>query len=446
MIACLLMFGFAFYQGTTVLYVAAKFRGTINNSYEVNAVFSALVYLSSALAGMLSQRFMDARFGLWFGLLLYGVGNLLTATNHFQTYTLGLSIFALGYGFLYTNVFYLLGKLYKTTDNRREGGFTLAYLGFNVGSVFAFILGGLALQDRLYKPVTFVIGLFFILVCCFLFLRYRKILTNSFSVNKLFTFFTLTLSFIVLMWIFLYYAHILELYLSVICLVALLFIFLIAFKERQNPQEAKKLVTLGALTLVAVIYWSVYKLQDSLFLYFFQHDVKRQLLGFTIPTTSLLSVNPIVILLVSPAISYLWLKTGNRFNSPTAKVVMGLLVFSVGFIFMTWGVNLHLPTALGYIILFLIFVSISETIFGPGTISMVGQLAQSKYQPILLGLVQLSSSVASIISGELAVGLHDHFLLSTDNLSRGYSFTFYILSAILILGAIIAISIRKAMR
>lgn len=443
------MFGFAFYQGTTVLYISAKFKYLTNLSYEVNAVFSAIVYLSSVLSGVLTQRYINSRTGLLVGVSLYGIGAILTGGDSFSIYTAGLAVFSLGYGFIYTNTFFLLGELYGVDDNRREGSFTLAYMGFNIGSLFGFFLGGFAIQTHLYTQVTSGMGMIFILVVLVWFSKNRSKFNYFFEgiqARNIKIFIVVLISFFVMLWLCLLFATYIQLYLSLICLIMLLSIFGLAIKERHNKVASKNLIILGVLTLITVMYWSFYKMQDNLFLSFIHDHVNRLVLGFTVPTTSLLSVNPVVILAVSPLIGYLWFKTGEKFNSPTHKVAAGMFVMASGFLFLLFAMHFGLPVNILYVIGFLGMISLSEVIFGPGTISMVGQLADEKYQRLLLGLVQLSASVASIFSGQVAIFMHDRFLMPGMNLTSGYVKVFAWIPVILIMGGMVAVITRKLTR
>lgn len=126
---CLLMFGFAFYQSTTVLHLTNKFKLSIDASYQINGVFSAVAYLSCIISGYITQKYINSHAGLLIGFIFYICACLLTSVLSFNIFLLGLSFFSLGYGFIYTNTFFLLGKLYHLDDERREVGLRLPTWG-----------------------------------------------------------------------------------------------------------------------------------------------------------------------------------------------------------------------------------------------------------------------------------------------------------------------------
>lgn len=439
-VSCLLMFGFAFYQSTTVLYLHLNFNKTFNNSYELSATFSALVYFCSVVCGYLTQKFISAKSGLKIGLALCALATVFTAINIFDLFLLGLSIFAAGYGFVYTNAFYLLGNLYPINDARRESAFLLAYVGFNIGSLFGFFLGGIAIQYHSYAVLILVVGFSFILITTGLYLisgNKTKTEHNS-LVRRRLLFFTLSFILTLVLWALLANFEKVRWYLIFVSTFMLLSMFYLVYLERKNRQVAKKLLLLGILTLTTVIYWTIYKLQDGLLITFFQEHVSRAFLNIVVPAPTLLIVNPLVILICGPLLSFLWTKCDNKWNTPSNKVFFGLIVFGLGFLFLILGLKWDLPMSIAFVVIFLVFVSLSELIFGPGTISMVGQLACKKYHIMLLGIVQLSTSLSSIFSGYLSVVLNNRFLNNPHFLNKGYFMIFALLGGGLLLSSFVA--------
>lgn len=449
-IAVCLMFVFALFQGITVLHLKQQFHISNDISYELVGTFLALVYLSSTLAGLLTKRFLSTKQGLLLGLLLYAIGLFVASIPVFHIFLLGLAILALGYGFLYTNNFYLLGHLFKVDNPKRESAFTLAYMGFNIGALLGFMLGGYALDKALYQPILIGAGLVF-LGFVFLLFRFKDIETvlevKPAQGNTSFVFVVSVILFALVYWVFLLFARQAEPLLSLGCVLLLLFVFVLAARERQaNPQSARNLVELGLLIFISVLYWMVYRLQDNLMISFFQQHVRREFFGHIISTPTLLAVNPAVILTMSPLVSWLWLKFGHKVSCPSYKIIFGLGVSALSFLFLLLGLRTGIPMALGYVLSFLAVAALSEIVIGPGVISMVGQLVSEKYQVMLLGLAQLSISLASLLSGEMSVQLNQRFLAHTASLEQGYTHIFTILLGILLFGVLLGFWVRRRYR
>lgn len=318
-------------------------------------------------------------------------------------------------------------------------------MGLNLGSLAGYMFSGFAVKYNMYSLTTIILGFFFIVIVLLMWALNKGKARLLFTMRKSLLLYMTVAVFSI--WVIFLFSMQLKNIISLACIILLLSVFLFSLRElKKNRIVARNLFILGILTLVSVVYWTIYKMQDSLFLIFFVHHVNRDVLGFTIPAPSLLSINPIVILLFGPILSLFWIKTGKRFNQPTHKVFFGVAIFAVAFIPVIIALKTQLPISIGSVVLFVAIISFSELALGPGTISMVGQLAQEKYQMFLLGLVQLSTSLASIFSAQLSVMLHDDFLTAQYPLSIGYEKVFFILSIILVVSAMFVLLLRKVVR
>lgn len=107
--AIMVMFALAFYQDTVVLHLVTNLNIKTNNSYAVNGVFASAVYLMAALCGVLSGKHISSHMSIMLGFCLMGFGALIAASNHLNIFIFGLTLFVIGYGFVFTNLFYLVG-------------------------------------------------------------------------------------------------------------------------------------------------------------------------------------------------------------------------------------------------------------------------------------------------------------------------------------------------
>jgi POT family proton-dependent oligopeptide transporter len=443
-IAALLMLGFAFYQNTVVLYLLNQFHFSPDISYEINGVFTGVVYLCPIIAGWITQRWLRPITSISFGLLLFFIGAFFSFFSNINIYLIGLAFVAISYGLIYVNTFYLLGKLYHLDDPRREASFTLTYIALNIGSLIGFSLGGQALQYNQFHAIIFAIGVFFLLMSglsIFIFKKYQNILPTK--ANNWFLASTMFFLLMVIIFIALKFSHFIESPLSIVCMILLLTIFYLGFKAYKNNRvEGRKIILLGILSLITVLYWTFYKLQDSFILVFAQQHVQREFFGFNIPAPTLLSINPIVILLIGPLVSLFWLKTKIKYNSPVSKISLGLFGIGLAFAFLYIGVLFKIPTSLIWVVLFFSIIALSETVLGPGTVSMVGQLSNEKYHFVLLGLTQLSMSSASIFSGEAAAYFNNQLSLG-NSVQLKYEHIYFEIAAFILVVSILIFLYRR---
>jgi POT family proton-dependent oligopeptide transporter len=444
-VAAALMFSFAFYLGTLVLYFINTFKLPTDISYEMNGIFSALVYISCVVGGAVTQRWLKHTQGIIIGLLFLGLGCIGTAFSDFHIFISGLSLFLCGYGLVYTSVFYLLGQLYPLTDPHRESYFTLCYTGLNVGALIGFLWGGIAISQGLFQQGAIVIGIFLIVSSVFFYLnlanRYHEKMPTKFGL--IFSFAAL-IFFAVINYFLLKVSGNVQTALSVLCLIFILFIFVLGYREKAvNPDTSKNLYLLGALLLITIVFWTGYRLQNNIILVFLQQHVSRDFFGVLIPGPTVFGINPLVILIFGPLLSIFFLRNKKLYlNNPVLKISVGLFLLGLGFFSLFFGVYLKIPTSLGWVILFFIFLSFGELILGPTTISMVGRLAPEKYQSLLLGVVRTDMSVAAIFAGQIAV-FFNNYVKNAGNLQYGYIYIFISMAVILLFFGSITLLLKR---
>jgi POT family proton-dependent oligopeptide transporter len=442
--AAALMLAYAFYQNIVVLYLIEHFSLSKNLSYEINGVFSASIYLSGVLGGFLTQYWFKHTQAIVIGLFLLGAGTLATSLPNFHFFILGLAFFTIGYGLVYINGFHLMGTLFALDDPRRESCFTLGYTGLNVGAVLGFALAGFAISQNYLPLCTCLLSIFLFLSG----LIFHRQFSTFYSANHLNTKKAIPTGIIIIAIIsmvgLLEIANNIQIILSCICLLLLLSVFYIAHLHRKvDKKAAKNLLILGVLSLITVVFWTGYRLQNSLILVFLQQSVERHVFGVLIPSPTIFSINPMVILIVGPLFSLFWLRgRESHAVNPAHKIAIGLGWLMLGFICLFLSTLLNYPAHLSWIVLFLVFLSLGEIIVGPTTLSMVGQLAPSKYQSLLLGIVRTDISAASIFAGQAAV-LFNNSLATSNKLQSGYTQIFLQIVIILFVMTLVTVVLSR---
>lgn len=144
---------YSFYtmQTLLVLFLIKNFGFTDSQAYILYGSFSALIYFTPILGGYIADRFIGYRMAIYTGSVFYIVGLFLLAFFGKQVFYSSLGFLIIGNGFFKSNVSTLLGTLYEKNDIRRDSGFTLFYLGINLGSLLAsFLSAYLATQYGWY--------------------------------------------------------------------------------------------------------------------------------------------------------------------------------------------------------------------------------------------------------------------------------------------------------
>ena len=136
-------FGFYVVQGLLVLFMTQHFGYSDSDSYTILGVFTALAYISPIFGGMLADKFLGFKTAIVWGGLFLILGYVFLALPFGKTFFYpGLATIIIGNGMFKPNISSLLGTQYTTDDPRRDSGFTIFYIGINIGAFLAGISSG----------------------------------------------------------------------------------------------------------------------------------------------------------------------------------------------------------------------------------------------------------------------------------------------------------------
>ncbi len=130
------------YYGITailILYMAKTFHVTKIEIYAIYGAYGALVYMTPLVGGVIADKFLGSFNSVVVGAVLIALGHFVMALRdaHFHFFYLGLAIIIVGTGLFSPNINAIVGHLYYPKDKRRDGGYTLAYMGRNIGTILA---------------------------------------------------------------------------------------------------------------------------------------------------------------------------------------------------------------------------------------------------------------------------------------------------------------------
>ena len=129
-------FGFYMVQTILVLYLSKGLQYSDTASYLLYGAFSSMLYLTPIVGGYIADRYIGFRQSIILGAILFAIGYAIMSIQSQTALFLGLSIVVLGNGFFKPNVSSIVGDLYPNSeDPRRDGGFTIFYMGINIGSL-----------------------------------------------------------------------------------------------------------------------------------------------------------------------------------------------------------------------------------------------------------------------------------------------------------------------
>ena len=328
-----------------------------------------------------------------------------------------LSLIIVGVGFLKANISTVVGALYEENDPRRDGGFTIFYVGINLGSVLATAacsyLGmkygwaygfGLAGIGMLLGLITFIMGQSWLEgrggppnpVA----LKSRKVMGVPFEA----IFWIGGLVAVFPVWLLMQRHHIIETALP--WLAGVIFASVVGYVvlKLRGAERSRMLVAL-ALIFFSVLFWALFE-QAGSSLTLFADQSTAMPTWFNAPMTQMF--NPGIIVIGGPIIAALWVWLGKRNMEPSTpvKFSFALVLVGAGFLLLTWAsatqANVDFRVPLIFLFLTYFLHTMGELCLSPVGLSMITKLSVDRVVGLMMGVWFLSSSVAHIAAGFIA--------------------------------------------
>ena len=338
--------------------------------------YTGLVYLTPLIGGYLADRYWGQRKTVFLGGALMAAGHFLMAFENWFFFALLLLI--LGNGAFKPNISTQVGNLYQQGDPRRDGAFTIFYMGINLGAFICnFICGTLAATVGWHwgfgaAGVGMLIGL----------------VTYSFGQK--------------------YLAednHMI-------------------MEEKHEEQKVKKPLDAGekkrvwaliALCLLNVVFWAVYEQQgNTMQTWADEKTVWPVILGFQIPSSWFQSFNPFFIFLFAPLLDIFWMRQGKRGTEPSSvsKMAIGCIILGLSFIIMVFGISMMSGGKGSWFwpVLCTLMLTIGELYLSPIGLSLVTKVSPARIVSLMMGMWLMASFFGNILSGYIGLLYENHIM------------------------------------
>ena len=387
---------------------------------------NGLIYATPLVGGMLADRMLGYRRSIVLGGILMAMGQFGLLASGLSilpadkwTFYFCMALIIAGNGFFKPNISTMVGTLYKQGDPRRDGAFTIFYMGINIGAAIAPLLCGTIGELYGYHWGFGIAGVGMIVgLCCFVFFKQylgdRGMPPHENAMRApgiggipqgvllylgIFAFIPLG-AYLVSM------PHFVETYAAPI--VGSLFIGYIlweAFKSTKAERDGILVVVI--LTIFSIAFWAFFEQAGSSINLFTDRHVDRMIFGWEIPASAFQSVNAIFIVLLAPLFSMLWLKLGRLGRDPSSalKFVLALVQLGMGFVALVLAAKQAengMKASLILLLLAYLFHTTGELCLSPVGLSMVTKMAPARLGGLLMGMWFLSAAFAHVIGGKLA--------------------------------------------
>jgi POT family proton-dependent oligopeptide transporter len=433
---------FSFYgmRALLILYLSKHFLFSDDEAYVIYGSYTALVYVGPLVGGALADRIMGARRAVTLGAILLALGHFTMAlegrpANAMADPTLGsvvvrsnasvdtlflaLALIVVGSAFLKPNISALVGKLYRPDDPRRDAGFTLFYMGINIGAGVASLLCGYVGETYGWRygfgmaGVGMLIGLLVFLTGQEKLEGHgeapdpqrlsRRILGPLSPLTAIYAGAALA---VLLSTRLLQASTLLGVGLAGVC--ALTGLGLAGYAIFRAPPETRDRILVAlALMLCAVVFFALFEQAGSSLNLYTDRNVARVVFGFEIPASTLQTLNPFFIIVLAPFFSALWTTLGRRGRALATpmKFALGLAQAGLGFGALVLGAlfaSADGKVALSFLVLAYFLHTTGELCLSPVGLSAMTKLAPAAMVGFVLGAWFLAWAAAQYLAAVFA--------------------------------------------
>ncbi|RKH15564.1 peptide MFS transporter [Corallococcus praedator] len=366
-------------RGLLVLFLTDKVRGGFGwstaDALSLYGTYTGLVYLTPIVGGYIADRFIGQRKAVLLGGVLMIIGHLLLALPGTGIFYTGLGFLIVGNGFFKPNISTMVGGLYPAGDGRRDGAFTIFYMGINLGAVLGnFICGTLGERVGWHwgfgsAGVGMTLGVIIFLALQNRFLGNVGLAPAPRPPPSV----TTTTD---------------------------------GKKHAFSREEWDRIIVIFIIALFVVAFWTGFEQAGGLMNLYTDQKVDRSMFGWEVPTTWFQNFNSVFIVALAPVFAMLWsgLAARGKDLSIPVKMSMGLIFLAVGFAFMLGASKESAAdgkAAAWWVIMAYLFHTMGELCLSPVGLSMVSKVAPTRVVSAMMGVWFLANAVANKLSGVL---------------------------------------------
>jgi POT family proton-dependent oligopeptide transporter len=378
--------------------------------------YGGLVYLASVGGAWVADRLLGAERTVFYGGLFIMFGHIALAVVPGLTgVAIGLVLVIIGTGGLKSNVTALVGTLYGPEDERRDAGFSLFYMGVNIGAMFGPIVTGW-LQTDFGFHVGFgaaAVGMAAGLVQYVLGRRNlgpdASVVPNPLTGAAKFRSFAVIAAGVIVVAVLVVTGAITPENLPtvvtwVVVAAAVAYFAVILSSSKITSDERSRVFAFIPLFIVSFGFWSLFQQQFTVLPIYADSRVDLDALGFHIPPAVFNSVEPAAVIVLAPLFAYLWTKLGERQPSTAVKFSLGVGGMGLAFLLMAAISSTGSGAAVNPLLLALVLIvfAIAEMCLSPVGLSASTKLAPKAFGAQMVALFYLSVALGSSVAGELA--------------------------------------------
>ncbi|MFK7935905.1 MAG: peptide MFS transporter [Saprospiraceae bacterium] len=408
---------FSFYgmRALLTLYMTKQLLFSDDMSFGIYAAYMSLVYVTPVIGGVVADKILGFRRAIILGGVMMAFGHFFLAIESPIFFYSSLALIIVGNGFFKPNISTFVGTLYDKKDPRRDAGFTIFYMGINVGGAVAPLLCAWLAESYGWH---YGFGLAGIGMLVGLFYFQRGIGQNVFGENGKLpapdTFYQkkfglhqgqqVTLLSILAVPVFALLIRFYEYEHFLIYIVSIAIIAYILYLARTlNATERSRIFVAVYFTFLATLFWAIFEQAGSSLTLFADRNVN--LIGINAAQTNSINSTFIILLAVPFSLLWTWLSQRNINPNSAAKFGIGLFLLGVGFVIFgasAQSVDQFAQTPMFYLFFGYFVLTVGELFLSPIGISKMTELSPAKYAAFIMGIWFSSSFFGHYFAGQIA--------------------------------------------
>jgi proton-dependent oligopeptide transporter, POT family len=357
----------------------------VKRAASIYGTYTMSVYLTALPGGLAADYLLGARLAVFLGGLIIAAGHFSMVFHSMTSFYMGMVLIALGTGLLKPNISAMVGGLYGQNDPRRDSGFSIFYMGINLGAVLAPLVCGYLAQSDSFK---------------------RTLVNNGFdpTTSWHWGFGAAGVGMILGLIIFVLFGRWLAHVGSRITKKAMEKVSEAAANQRLTSADWKRIAAIFIFFVFTILFWAAYEQKGASLNLFAKDLVRTEIFGIGFPSSYLQSCTPFFVIILAPVFSYIWMSLGDRQPSSPVKFTLGLLFIGAAYLLM---IPAAMMTVQGKVspmwLVGLYFLEVcGEMCLSPVGLSTVTKLSPAKLVGIMMGVWFLASSLGSKLAGYLS--------------------------------------------
>ncbi|MGR2933457.1 peptide MFS transporter [Vibrio vulnificus] len=356
---------------------------TTKDALDLYGTYTGLVYITPLIGGYLADNYLGQRRSILIGGALMAIGQFTLALpadalglGSLHTFYLGLALLIAGNGLFKPNISTMVGDLYQEGDNRRDGAFTIFYMGINLGALIAGVVSGSVTTEFGWKAgfVAAGIGMLISLVMQMSLAQSwlgdigrEPAAKRDLAIKKS------------------------------------------AQKEALTKEEVDRIKVILVMSLFTIVFWAGFEQAGGLMNIYTQQYTDRMIGSFEIPAAWFQSLKPFFIITLAPVLAVLWVKLGKREPNSPVKFALAMFFLALGFLCMVGAVveqsgDTSVKTSMLWLVGAFFFHTLGELCLSPIGLSLVTKLAPLRLASLMMGAWFGCNAIANYVAGY--VGSH----------------------------------------